>query len=47
MDTYDSIQAILKMKNGCYWTVENSCISNKKVNSIRHFKTEQKQLEKQ
>lgn len=23
-DTYDTIQATLKMENGCYWTVENS-----------------------
>ena len=26
VDTYDSIQATLKMENGCYWTVENSWI---------------------
>ena len=26
IDTYDSIQATLKMENGCYWTVENSWI---------------------
>ena len=25
-DTYDTIQATLKMENGCYWTVENSWI---------------------
>ena len=26
VDTYDTIQATLKMENGCYWTVENSWI---------------------
>lgn len=26
IDTYDTIQAILKFANGCYWTVENSWI---------------------
>lgn len=26
IDTYDTIQAFLKMENGCYWTVENSWI---------------------
>lgn len=26
IDTYDTIQAILKFENGCYWTVENSWI---------------------
>lgn len=26
VDTYDTIQAFLKMENGCYWTVENGWI---------------------
>ncbi len=26
VDTYDTIQAFLKLENGCYWTVENSWI---------------------
>lgn len=26
VDTYDSIQAFLKLENGCYWTVENSWV---------------------
>ncbi len=26
IDTYDTVQAFLKMENGCYWTVENGWI---------------------
>ena len=34
VDTYDSIQATLKMENGCYWTVENSWILPKDSQKI-------------
>ena len=31
IDTYDSIQATLKMENGCYWTVRKLLDSSKRI----------------